>query len=121
MQVGTKEHGKLITRIQILEDGRVLAKEARNGKIEGQKRRLFRKEYRRLSNEFELEGLTAQKKGYGTLREERGALPKGRSDVIREHKAMHEAITQKQTHPDNQTRLKACLKSPQTQTHGAWK
>ena len=28
--VGTKEHGKILKRIQILEDGRVLAKEATN-------------------------------------------------------------------------------------------
>ena len=36
-QVGTKEHGKMLKRIQVLEEGRVLAKEARNWKIEGQK------------------------------------------------------------------------------------
>ena len=48
-KVGTKEYGKIPKRIQILEDGRVPAKEARNWKIEGQKRRLTRKEYRRLS------------------------------------------------------------------------
>ena len=29
-QVGTKECGKMLKRIQVLEDGRVLAKEARN-------------------------------------------------------------------------------------------
>ena len=34
-QVGTKEYGKMLKRIQILEDGRVLAKEATNWKIEG--------------------------------------------------------------------------------------
>ena len=28
--LGTKEHGKMLKRIQILEDGRVLAKEAKN-------------------------------------------------------------------------------------------
>ena len=32
--VGTKEHGKMLKRIQALEDGRVFAKEARNWKIE---------------------------------------------------------------------------------------
>ena len=37
-QVGTKEHGKMLKRIQILEDGRVPAKEAKHWKIEGQKR-----------------------------------------------------------------------------------
>ena len=33
-QVGTKEHGKMLKRIQVLEDGRVPAKEARDWKIE---------------------------------------------------------------------------------------
>ena len=37
-QVGTKKHGKMLKRIQILEDGRVPAEEATNWKIEGQKR-----------------------------------------------------------------------------------
>ena len=32
-QVGTKEYGKMHKRIQILEDGRVPAKEARNWKM----------------------------------------------------------------------------------------
>ena len=30
LQVGTKEHGKMLKRIQILEDGRSPAKEAKN-------------------------------------------------------------------------------------------
>ena len=56
-QVGTKEHRKMLKRIQILEDGRVPAKEAINLKIEVEKRRITRKEYRRLWNEFEMGGL----------------------------------------------------------------
>ena len=36
-QVGTQEHGEMLKVIQILEDGRVPAKEANNWKIEGQK------------------------------------------------------------------------------------
>ena len=36
-QVGTKEYGKMFERIQVLEDGRVPVKEARNWKIEGKK------------------------------------------------------------------------------------
>ena len=36
-QDGTKEHGQMLKRIQILEEGRIVAKEARNWKIEGQK------------------------------------------------------------------------------------
>ena len=33
---GTKEYGKMLKNIQVLEDGRVPAKEAQNWKIEGQ-------------------------------------------------------------------------------------
>ena len=35
-QVGTKERGNMLKRIQVLEDGRVLAKEVTHWKIEGQ-------------------------------------------------------------------------------------
>ena len=59
--VGTEWCGKMLKRIQILEDGRVRAKEAKNWKVEGQKRRIARKEYRRLWNEFEMGGFMAQK------------------------------------------------------------
>ena len=67
-QVGTKEYGK-IKRIQIFEDGWVSAKEAKNWKIEGQKRRSTRKEYGRLWNEFETEGFMAQKGLWNIARE----------------------------------------------------
>ena len=53
-QGGTNEHGKMLKQIQVLEDGRVLAKESRNWNIEGQKRRIARKEYKRLFYEFEM-------------------------------------------------------------------
>ena len=56
-QAGTQEYGKVTKRIQVLEDGRVLAKEARNRKIEGQKRRIAENDYQRLLHEFEMEGL----------------------------------------------------------------
>ena len=36
-QVNTKEHGKVSKRIQILEDGRVPAREANNGRSEDKK------------------------------------------------------------------------------------
>ena len=36
-QVNTKEHGKVLKRIQILEDGRVPAKEANNGESKDKK------------------------------------------------------------------------------------
>ena len=51
-QLGTKEYGKMLKRIQILEDGRVPAKEARHWKIEGLTRRITRKEYQRLLYKF---------------------------------------------------------------------
>ena len=53
-QVGTKEYGKMLKRIQVLEEGRISAKEARNWKIEEQKRWMTRKEYKRLWYKFEM-------------------------------------------------------------------
>ena len=44
-QVGTKERGKMLEGIRILEDGRVPAKEAQHWNIEGKKRRITWKEY----------------------------------------------------------------------------
>ena len=85
----------MLKRIQVLEDGRVPAKEARNWRIEGRKRRITSKEYQRpLLNKFEMEGFMAQKglwnlAGEKILRE-RGTLPKEEGDAIREYKAMHE-------------------------------
>ena len=37
VQVSTKEHGKMLKRIQILEDGRVPAQEAKKGKLKDKK------------------------------------------------------------------------------------
>ena len=92
--MSTKEYGKMLKRIQILEDGRVPAKEVKDWKIEGKRMRITRKEYKRLMNEFELEGLRAQKGLWNLAREKilqkRGAIPKEEGDVIREHNAMHE-------------------------------
>ena len=50
----------MLKRIQVLEGGRVPAREARNWKIEGQKRRITRMDYRRLWNDFEMCGFMAQ-------------------------------------------------------------
>ena len=47
---GTKEHGKMLKRIQVLKDGRVSAKLARNWKIGGQKKRITKI---RVSEAFE--------------------------------------------------------------------
>ena len=60
-QMGTKEFSKMIKRIQTLEKGRVPAKEAKNWIIEGEKERFTRKEYQRRLNNFEMEGLMAQR------------------------------------------------------------
>ena len=55
--MGTQGHGKMLKRIQTPEDGRIPAKEAQDLRIEGQKRRIMRKEYHRLVNK-EVWGLT---------------------------------------------------------------
>ena len=81
--MGTKEHGKMLKLVEILEDGRVPAKEAKDWKIEGKQRRITRRSEKR--KEFELKGLMAQK-GLWNL----GAMPKEEGDVIREYNAMHE-------------------------------
>ena len=47
-QVGTKAYGKMSKRMQTLEDGRVPAKEAKNCKIDGQKKRITWTEYRKV-------------------------------------------------------------------------
>ena len=49
-QMGTKDFGKMMKRVQILEEGRVPAKET---KIGG-KKRITRKEYQRLLNQKKL-------------------------------------------------------------------
>ena len=49
---GTEGYGKMLKRIQIPEDGRVTAKESKNWRIDGQKRRITREEHRRLLNEL---------------------------------------------------------------------
>ena len=93
-QVGTEEHGKMLKGIQILEVGRVRAKEAQNWMIEGQKRRITRKEHRRLRNEFEMGGFMTQKGQWNLARrkmpQDRGAVLEEEGDIVREYKAIHE-------------------------------
>ena len=48
-QMGTKELGKMMRRLQTLEGGRVPDKEANNWRIEGEKKRIARKEYKTLN------------------------------------------------------------------------
>ena len=52
-QMGTKEFGKILKRIQTLKDGGVPAKETKNWRIEGEKKRFTRKENQRLLNKSE--------------------------------------------------------------------
>ena len=84
----------MLKRNQVLENGRVPAKEARSWRIEGQKIRIARKDYQRLLNKFEMEGFVAQEELWNLVREkvlqDRGDLPKEEGDVIGEYKAMHE-------------------------------
>ena len=93
-QVCTKEHDKMFKRTQVLEDGRVPAKEARAWKIDGQKKRIARKGNRRLLNDFEMGGFMAQKRSVESrernVLQDRGALPKEEGDVSGEIMAMHE-------------------------------
>ena len=92
--MGIQEYGKMLKGIQVLEDGRVLAKEAGSWRVEGQKRRMTRKEYQRPLNKFEMEGFMVQQGLWNLAREEtlgdRGALPTEEGHVIREYRAMHE-------------------------------
>ena len=81
--------------IQILEEGRVPTKEAKNWRIEGKKKeRIAGKVYQRLANKFEMEGSMAQKGMRNLAKEkimkERGELPNEVGDAVREYKAIHE-------------------------------
>ena len=84
----------MLKRIQILENGRVPAKEARNLKIQGHKRRITRKEFKRWWNEFEMQGFMTQKGLWNVAKEkmlqDSGALPMGEGDTVREYKVVHE-------------------------------
>ena len=84
-QMCTKEFGKMMKGIQTLEEGRVPVTEAKKWKIEGEKKRIARKEYMRLLNNFEMEGLMAQK-----IMKEREQLPNEEGNAVKEYKAMHE-------------------------------
>ena len=92
--MGTNEFGKMMKRIQPLEEGRVPDKEAKNWRTEGEKKSITRKEYKRLVNNFEMEGLMAQKGLWNLAKEKimkkRGELPNEEGDAVREYKAVHE-------------------------------
>ena len=67
-QVGTKDFGKMLKNNSNSRGRkRVPAKETKNWRIEGgEKKRITRKEYQRLLNKFEMEGLVAEKMACGT-------------------------------------------------------
>ena len=92
-QMGTKEFGKMMEK-QIFEEERVPAKKTKNWGIEGEKKRITRKECQRLLNKFKMEGLMAPKGLWNLAKEkimkERRELPNGEGDAVREQKAMHE-------------------------------
>ena len=46
--MGTKEFGRMLKRLQTLEEGGAPAKETKNWRIEGEKKRITREEYQRL-------------------------------------------------------------------------
>ena len=87
-QMGIKEFGKMLKRIQTLEEGRVPAKEVPNWRIVGGKKRIARKEYQSIFNKFEMEGSMAQKGLWNlakeTIMKERGELPDEEVDAVRE-------------------------------------
>ena len=99
LQTGKDGHQRIwqdVEEIQILEEGRVPAKETKNWRIEGEKKRITRKEYQRLLNNFEMEGLMAQKGLWNLAKEktlkERGELQNEEGDVVKEYKAINEEV-----------------------------
>ena len=58
-----------------MKDGGVPAKEAKHWRIEGQKKRITRKEYQRLVNNFGVEGFTSRKGLWNFAREEKKVTP----------------------------------------------
>ena len=88
-QMGTKEFGKMLKRIQVLKDGRVPAKEGKELENRWKKTRITRKEYKKPANKFEMEGLMAQKSLWNSAKEkimnERGELPTEEGDAVREY------------------------------------
>ena len=71
--VGTKEHGKMLKRLQNLEDGKVPAKETKKWKFEGQKRRFTRTDFRILLHEFEMKKDSWHKKVCAISQENKSA------------------------------------------------
>ena len=67
---------------------------AKGWKVEGEERRVTRKECKRLREEFEVWGFMAQNELWHIAKQrmlvDRGALPREEGDLTREYNAMHE-------------------------------
>ena len=59
-KMGTQEYGKMSKRILTLEEGRSRPRMREDGKLERRKRRVTRKECKRVREEFEVGGFMAQ-------------------------------------------------------------
>ena len=93
--MGTKEYGRMLKRIQVLEDRRVLAKEARIGNLRDKKKKNHEERVSEaFGSKFEMEGFMPPRDLWNLAGEkvlqDRGALPRGEGHAIREYKAMHE-------------------------------
>ena len=92
-QMDTKELGKIVKENKFSRKKESQPKKQRIGESR-EKRKITRKEYERLLNNFEMEGLMAQN-GLRNLAKEKikkegRELPNEEEDVVREHKAVHE-------------------------------
>ena len=77
-QMGTKDYGNMMKRIQTLEDGRVPAKKAKTLEEFREKRKEPReRSIRELVNKFEMEGFMAPKNACGILRRKRSRGERG--------------------------------------------
>ena len=66
-KMDTKEDGKMIKRILILEEGKVSDMISRGWKVDWEKKRVSRKECKRLRGEFEVGGFYGTEKGLWNL------------------------------------------------------
>ena len=86
-QVGTKEYGKILKRIQVLQDGRVPAKDAKNEKLKDKKEEDYEKRVSEAFDKFEMEGFMAQK---GLWNLAGGSVLQDREALLKEDGDMHE-------------------------------
>ena len=63
-KMDTKEYGKMLNRIVILEEGRVPERKEKGWNVKGENRRVTRKECKRLREKLEVGGFMAQKEEF---------------------------------------------------------